>query len=167
MTEPATCQDGDNWAEEKQATRLMDLEDCVANQVDELEEWLAKLERKIEQINKMNMPLATWQMFLGKVDEGLGWIEERQYELEEWVDAMEDGENQQDGSEKGSSRSTSLLTTALQSYAASETAPMRSPSVSFSGLGSHGEMCMDLPLMRAQSEIPLVVDNLGVSSCPK
>ena len=77
MTEPATHQDEDDWAEEEQATWLMDLEDRVANRVDELEEWLAKLEREIKQINKMNVPVATWQMFLGKVEEGLGWIEER------------------------------------------------------------------------------------------
>ena len=161
MTEQATRQDKDDWAEEEQAARLMDLEDRVANRVDELEERLAKLEREIEQINKMNVPVATWQMFLGKVEEGLGWIEERQYELEGRLDAMEDGENQRDDSEKGSRRSTSP-----QSYAASDTAPTRSPSVSFSGSGSHGEMCMDLPPTRAQSEIPPVADNLGLAFAP-
>ena len=166
MTEPATCQDEDNWAEEEQAARLMDLEDRVANRVDELEEQLAKLEREIEQINKMNVLVATWQMFLGKVEEGLGWIEERQYELEGRLDAMEDGENQWDDSEKGSRRSTLPLTMASQSYTASETAPTRSPSVSLSGSGSHGEMCMDLPPTRAQSESPPVTDNLGLVVAP-
>ena len=167
MTEPATCQDKDNWEEEEQAAQLMDLEDRVANRVDELEEQLAKLEREMEQINKTNVLVATWQMFLGKVDEGLGWIEERQYELEEWLDAMEDGGNQRDESEKGSSRSTSPLMTAPQSYAASETAPTRSPSVSLSGSGSHGEMRMDFPPTRADSEIPAVAENLGSASAPR
>ena len=31
MTEPATCQDEDDWAEEEQAAQLMDLEDRVVN----------------------------------------------------------------------------------------------------------------------------------------
>ena len=44
MTEPATRQDEDNWEEEERAAQLMDLEDRVANRVDELEERLAKLE---------------------------------------------------------------------------------------------------------------------------
>ena len=166
MTEPATRQDEDDWAEEEQAARLMDLEDHVVNRVDELEERLAKLEREMEQINKTNVPVATWQMFLGKVDEGLGWIEERQYKLEGRVDAMEHGEDQRDSSEQGSGRSTSPLTTVPQSYAASDTAPTRSPSVSFSGSGSHGEMRMDLPPTRAQSEIPPVADNLGSAFAP-
>ena len=79
---------------------------------------------------------------------------------------MEDGENQQDDSEKGSRRSTLPLTMVPQSYAASETAPTRSPSVSFSGSGSHGEMRMDLPPTRAQSESPPVADNLGLVVTP-
>ena len=167
MTEPATRQDEDNWEEEERAAQLMDLEDRVANRVDELEERLAKLEREMEQINKTNVPVATWQMFLGKVDEGLGWIEERQYELEGRVDAMEHGEDQRDGSEQGSRRLTSPLTMAPQSYAASETAPTRSPSVSLSGSGSHGEMRMDFPPTRADSEIPAVTENLGSASAPR
>ena len=41
MTEPATCKHEEDWEEEDQAARLMELEDCVVNRVDELEECVA------------------------------------------------------------------------------------------------------------------------------
>lgn len=178
MTEPATRKDEDDWEEEDQAARLMEFEDRVANRVDELEERVAsrlmelednvgnrvyeleersaKLEREMVEMNDTNVRVATWRMFLGKVDEGLGWIEDRQYDLEDRLDAME-----VDGSGQKSSRSTSPLTTAPPSQTASSTAPTRSPSVALSGSGSHEEVRMDLPSRTAQSEVPPVADNLA------
>jgi hypothetical protein len=185
MTEPATRKHEEDWEEEDRAARLMELEDRVANRVDELEERVAtrlmelednvgnrmydleersaKLERGMVEMNDTNVRVATWRMFLGKVDEGLGWIEDRQYDLEDRLDAMEDEEGKLDGSGQGSSRSTSPLTTAPPSHTASSTAPTRSPSVALSGPGSHEEMRMDLPSSTAESEVLPVADNLAAA----
>ena len=73
----ATSQDEERWVEDKWADRLMELEECMANQVDKLEERLAKLERGMVNMNSTNVRVGTWKMFLGKIEEGLGWIEDR------------------------------------------------------------------------------------------
>ena len=154
----ATSEDEERWVEDEWADRLMELEERMANRVDKLEEWLAKLERGMVNMNSTNVRVGTWKMFLGKVEEGLGWIEDRQYELEERVDAMEDEEGEVVGSGQGSMRATSELSTAPLSQSASPTAPTRSPSVSLSGSGS-GPTRMDFPSAGVQAKVAAVVAN--------
>ena len=144
----------------------------MANRVGKLEERLANLEREMVKMNSTNVRVATWKMFMGKVDEGLGWIEDKQHELEERVDAMEDEEEEVVGSGQGSTRATSELSTAPPSRSASPTAPTRSPSVSLSGSGS-GPTRMDFPSAGVQAEVAAVVANPtsvlgeGTSSLPR
>ena len=76
--------------------------------MDDLEEWLVKLEQEMGRMQNMNMWVAALEKFFSKVEEGLGWIEDRQYVLEDRVDAMEDKEDEPDDSRKGSTRSSSL-----------------------------------------------------------
>ena len=154
----ATSEDEKRWVEDEWANWLMELEECVANWVDKLEERLAKLERGMVKMNSTNMQVGTWKMFLGKVEEGLGWIEDRQHELEDRVDAMEDEEEEVVGSGQGSTRATSELSTAPPSRSASPTVPTRSPSVSLSGSGS-GPTRMDFPSTGVQAEVAAVVAN--------
>ena len=154
----ATSEDEERWVEDEWADRLMELEERMANRVDKLEEQLAKLERGMVNMNSTNVRVGTWKMFLGKVEEGLGWIEDRQYELEERVDVMEDEEGEVVGSGQGSTRATSELSTAPPSWSASPMAPTRSPSVSLSGSGS-GPTRMDFPSARVQAEVATVVAN--------
>ena len=46
-------------------------------------------------MQNMNMWVAALERFFSKVEEGLGWIEDRQYALEDRVDVMEDKEMNQ------------------------------------------------------------------------
>ena len=73
----ATSEDEERWVEDEWADRLMELEERMANRVDKLEERLAKLERGMVNMNSTNVRVGTWKMFLGKIEEGLGWIEDR------------------------------------------------------------------------------------------
>ena len=145
----------------------------MANRVGKLEERLANLEREMVEMKSTNVRVATWKMFMGKVDEGLGWIEDRQHELEDRVDAMEDEEDEVVGSGQGSTRATSELSTAPPSRSASPTAPTRSPSVSLSGSGSYEPTRMHFPTAGGQPEVGAVVDNPtsalgeGTSSLPR
>ena len=172
MRVPATCEDEDRWVEDKLADWLMELEEQVANRVGKLEERLANLEREMVEMNSTNVRVATWKMFMGKVDEGLGWIEDRQHELEDRVDAMEDEEDEVVGSGQGSTRATSELSTVPPSRSVSPMVPTRSPSVSLSGSGSYGPTCMHFSTAGVQPEVGTVVDNPtlvlgeGTSSLP-
>ena len=159
MRVPATREDEDRWVEDELADRLMELEERVANRVGKLEERLANLEREMVEMKSTNVRVATWKMFMGKVDEGLGWIEDRQHELEDRVDAMEDEEDEVVGSGQESMRATSELSTAPPSRSASPTAPTRSPSVSLSGSGSYEPTRMHFPTAGGQPEVGAVVDN--------
>ena len=172
MRVPATHEDEDRWVEDKLADQLMELEERVANRVGKLEERLANLEREMVEMNRMNVRVATWEMFMGKVDEGLGWIEDKQHELEDRVDAMEDEEDEVVSSGQGSTRATSELSMVPPSRSASPTAPTRSPSVSLSGSGSYGPTHMHFPTAGGQTEVGAVVDKPtlvlgeGTSSLP-
>src|SRR5258707_13512172 len=111
MTEPATRKDEDDWEEEDHAARLMEFEDRVANRVDELEERVASrlmelednvgnrvyeleersanFEREMVEMNVTNVRVATWRMLMGKADEGLGGIGDRQVGKEDRLDVIE------------------------------------------------------------------------------
>ena len=124
-------------------------------------------------MNRTNVQVATWKMFMGKVDEGLGWIEDKQHELEDQVDVMEDEEDEVVSSGQGSTRVTLELSTVPPSRSASSMAPTRSPSVSLSGSGSYGPTRMQFPTAGGQPEVGAVVDKPtsvlgeGTSSLPR
>ena len=125
------------------------------------------------EMNRTNVQVATWKMFMGKVDEGLGWIEDKQHELEDQVDVMEDEEDEVVSSGQGSTRVTLELSTVPPSRSASSMAPTRSPSVSLSGSGSYGPTRMQFPTAGGQPEVGAVVDKPtsvlgeGTSSLPR
>ena len=82
----------------------------MSNPMDNLEEQLAKLEWEMGRMQNINTWVVAMEKFFSKVEEGLGWIEDRQYVLEDRVDMMEDKEDEPDDSGKGSAGSLSPLT---------------------------------------------------------
>ena len=85
----ATREHEQEWEEEEWAEWLMELEERVGNRVDDLEERLARLEREMGRIQSMKTRLTELEHHFGKAEEGLGWIEDRQNDLEARMDIME------------------------------------------------------------------------------
>ena len=158
----ATREHEQEWEEEDWAERLMELEECVGNRVDDLEERLARLEREMGRMQSMKTRLTELEHHFGKAEEGLGWIEDRQNDLEARMDIMENPLGHRGRRQVGSPGSTSGLSSAPASRSASPTAPTtspsptaptRSPSVSASGSGSRGPTRMDLPPTATQTSV--------------